>query len=92
MSEQKHPEYYAALDDRLSGLLPALKHAVPVENWRWFEEWVRAGEYGLAVEVAAEGLVGATTAPPELCRDVLAAADAMQLNSDPIVRLRDRCT
>ncbi|MBV8528825.1 MAG: hypothetical protein JOZ75_10950 [Candidatus Dormibacteraeota bacterium] len=92
MSERPKPESYAALDERLSALLPALKDAVPVENWRWFEEWIRAGEYGLAVEVAAEGLTGASAIPPELCRGLLAAADAMQLNSDPIVDLRTACT
>ena len=90
MSERKSAQYYQALDERLKKLLPDLQRTVPLENWRWFEEWVRAGEYGLAAEVAAEGLLVTDRLADELSREVLATADMMELNTEPIVRLRAR--
>ena len=90
MSKRPSPEYFRALDEQLSALLPTLSAAVSTESWRWFEEFVRAGEYGLAVEAAAEGLLDAAAPPAELCRDVLSAADVMALESEPISRLRAR--
>lgn len=90
MNEQRKPEYYRALDEKLTSILPDLKSVVSTESWRWFEEWIRAGEYGLAAEVAAEGLMSAESPPAALCRDVLAAADMMALDSEPIAQLRQR--
>ena len=90
MSERRSKEYYQALEEQLSALLPGLQRAVSTESWRWFEEWVRAGEYGLAGEVAAEGLLASARPSLDLWREVLAAADEMGLNSEPIAQLRDR--
>lgn len=90
MNERRSPEYYRELDDQLRALLPALQQTLSTESWRWFEEFVRAGEYGLAAEVAAEGLMDAAEPPAQLCREVLAAADVMGLESEPISKLRAR--
>lgn len=90
VSQASSPQCYEALDERVTALLPALKVAVSTESWRWFEEFVRAGGYGLAEETAAEGLLD-VAAPPALCRDdVLSAAGVMALETEPISRLRDR--
>jgi len=83
-------EYYQSLDTRLSALLPELQSTIPLENWRWFEEWIRAGEYGLAAEVAAESLVAVAKVPASLASELLSIAKMMALESDPIIQLRSR--
>ncbi len=90
MTERKSAEYYQALEGRLKPLLPELQATISLENWRWFEEWVRAGEYGLALEVAAEGLSALEETPQELAREILSTAKAMDLKTAPIARLRTK--
>jgi hypothetical protein len=90
MSEQKSAEYYKSLDDRLRLLLPQLQESVGLESWRWCEEWIRAGEYGLAVEYAAEGLNARDHVPLSLASDLLSVAKVMKLDSEPVLTLRAR--
>jgi hypothetical protein len=89
--DTRRPEYYAELDAKLRGLLPALRAAFDQETCRWYEEFVRAGEYGLAVETVLDKAVAVDAAPPpNLMRQLLEAADTMGLPGDTIARVREK--
>jgi len=54
MSERQPDRYYIELERRLRKLAPLAEAVLPPEPFRWFMEYLDAGEYGLAVEVASE--------------------------------------
>ena len=81
-------EFYADLDARLTSLLPRLQQAISLDDCHWVEEYIRAGEYGLAVEEAAQGLALLDDVPVPLAEEVLSAATKMELRTEPIVRLQ----
>jgi hypothetical protein len=85
------PEYYAALDSKLSSLLPAVRKALDLDTSRWFEEFVRAEEYGLAVEAALDKLVAMSEMPAsDLVLPLLEAAETMGLSGSSIDRVKTR--
>ena len=87
----RRPAYYAELDAKLRGLLPAVRAAFDLETCRWYEEFVRAGEYGLAVETVLDKAVAVDPAPPPiLMRQLLEAADTMDLSGNTIARVREK--
>jgi hypothetical protein len=49
-------EYYIALERRLRALEPEAEAVLAPDPYRWFKDYLDAGEYGLAVEVALEEL------------------------------------
>lgn len=82
--------YYRELGERLRALLPAATRLLPSETVRWFGEFLDHGEYGLAVEIAAEGLP--TAASPEvreLAGALLAEARVMEMTEPAVDRLRE---
>jgi hypothetical protein len=84
------PEYYAALDAKLSSLLPAVRKTLDLDTSRWFEEFVRAGEYGLAVEAALDKVVAMSELPPSDLVLPLLAAETMGLSGASIDRVKTR--
>jgi hypothetical protein len=87
----RRPEYYAELDAKLRGLLPAVRAAFDLETCRSYEEFVRVGEYGLAVETVLDKAVAVdSTPPPILMRQLLEAADTMGLSGNTITALREK--
>jgi hypothetical protein len=68
-----------------------VRAAFDLETCRWYEEFVRAGEYGLAVETVLDKAVGVDSAPPPIVmQQLLEAADTMGLSSNAIARVRDK--
>jgi hypothetical protein len=79
------------MDAKLSRLLSVVRTAFDPETWGWYEEYVRAGEYGLAVETVLDKAVGEDFAPPpSLLRELLDAADMMGLSTESVTRVRER--
>jgi hypothetical protein len=87
-SERPSNRYYAELERRLRSLAPVAREALPPETVKWFSEYLDVGEYGLAVEVAAEALVADDEHHCELARGLLAEAEIMGLSPDVISRIR----
>lgn len=82
-------EYYEQLEARLVKLIPQVRHLTSAEDAHWFEEFVRAGEYGLAVETAAAALDASMPTEPltALSSLLLAEARTMELDSEPLQKL-----
>ncbi|MGH2943714.1 MAG: hypothetical protein ACRDLN_13170 [Solirubrobacteraceae bacterium] len=92
MSSRQPDEYYIALERRLRALAPGAKRVLPAEPYRWFLEYVDAGEYGLAVEVASESLPEEASTPEvrELAGGLLREAEIMGLPDEVTQRLLSR--
>lgn len=91
MTERQSDAYYRELERRLRTLLPLAGTVLKPEIVGWYSEYLDAGEYGLAVEVAAEGLP--TGESPELQRlasALLSEAELMELAGSEVERLRTR--
>jgi hypothetical protein len=71
-------------------LEPLAQTQLAAEPYGWFREYLDAGEYGLAVEVASEGLPpeDASTGARELRAGLLAEAELMGLSDEVTARLR----
>ncbi len=84
-------EYYEELEARLIELVPQVRRLVTGENADWFEEFIRAGEYGLAVETAAEALDASMPKAPlrAISSRLLAEAHLMELDSELLRKLED---
>lgn len=81
------PAYYVELEKQLRKLSPLVAEAVPSETVvSWWDEFLTAGEYGLAVETVADELAksASAVAPTALAESLLEAAERMGL-SDPVV-------
>jgi hypothetical protein len=74
--------YHRELERRLRVLTPAAREALPSDTLGWFLEFLDHGEYGLAVEVAAEALVLQTAPDRALARGLLDEADLMGLSAE----------
>jgi hypothetical protein len=82
--------YYRALEGRLRALLPRATSLLAEEVITWFIEYLDVGEYGLAVEVAAEGLPPeASTGSQWLAVALLAEAELMGITGPAVSRLRE---
>lgn len=73
-------EYYTALETRLRDLGPAVDHQCGAEVGRWYTEYLDAGEYGLAVEVAAEKLIPGNRGSSSLAGRLLEEARRMNVD------------
>lgn len=82
-------EYYEQLEARLIKLAPQVRNLVSGDDADWFEEFVRAGEYGLAVETASAALDASMPKEPlrALSSRLLAEAQLMELNSELLQKL-----
>lgn len=89
MSGRQPDEYYIALERRLRALDPQAKAVLPPDPYSWFKEYLDAGEYGLAVEVASEELPedADTPAAREFASGLLREAEVMGLPDEVIRRL-----
>jgi hypothetical protein len=89
MSGRQPDEYYIALERRLRALEPQARAVLPPDPYRWFMEYVDAGEYGLAVEVASEELPEGNDAPAtrEFAAGLLREAEVMGLPDEVSRRL-----
>ncbi|HEV2815302.1 MAG TPA: hypothetical protein VGW10_18750 [Solirubrobacteraceae bacterium] len=90
MSDRPSDEYYASLERRLRALLPLVETVVPRDVGHWFNEYLDAGEYGLAVETVAEALPDDPSgeAVGALASRLIAEADVMGLAGPISDRLR----
>ena len=90
MAERRSDDYYRELEERLRLLTPLVEGPLSPEVVGWYTEYLDAGEYGLAVEVAAEGLPAADAHPQvrELALALLFEADGMRLAGPPVDHLR----
>ncbi len=75
-------EYYEQLEARLVKLIPQVRHLASSEDAHWYEEFVRAGEYGLAVETAAAALDASMPTDPLTALSSLLLAEARTLELD----------
>jgi len=77
-------KYYEALEARLRALTPHVEILLDDESTRWFREFLDVGEYGLAVEVASEGLDRAMNRAhlQPLASGLLAEAELMGLPNE----------
>lgn len=84
-------EYYEQLEARLVELIPQVRHLAIGEDADWFEEFVRAGEYGLAVETASAALDASMPAEPlrALSSLLLAEARTMELDAELLQKLEE---
>jgi len=89
MSERRPDEYYIELERRLRRLGPLAASVLPPQALTWFTDYLDAGEYGLAVEVASEQLPRDDVSPAarELASGLLREAEIMGLGDDVIERL-----
>jgi hypothetical protein len=55
MSRREPDEYYIDLELRLRAIAPLAQSVLAPEPYRWFMEYLDAGEYGLAGDPAAPG-------------------------------------
>ncbi len=83
MSDRHPDEYYRELEARLGALVPLVASSLPPRVLDSYREYLDAGEYGLAVEVAADALAGVPIEEPsrELARALLPEAETMSLES-----------
>ncbi len=82
-------EYYSQLEQRLRALLSRAEGHLRPTTRRWIGEFLDAGEYGLAVETAAEDLPPTGSADlRELAGALLAEAQLMNMTGDSVDRLR----
>jgi hypothetical protein len=90
MTDRRSDNYYRELEDRLRSLIPLAVRLLSPEVVKWYTEYLDAGEYGLAVEVAADGFP--TDATPsrfrELAIALLAEAELMGLSGPATNHLR----
>lgn len=84
------PEYYAELENFLRALMPSVRGAVPPEAWHWYEEYLHAGEYGLAVETVLEHLLNGGDPLPTVAGALVEVADRMGLSSAPVTQAKQR--
>jgi hypothetical protein len=89
MTSPRASEHYAHVETELQALLPDLQTSLPLESWRWIEEWTRAGEYGLAVELAAEAVLCLASEHRQLQEKIVDLAALLALETDPIRQLRE---
>ena len=89
MTERRPDEYYMKLEGRLRSLIPLAREVLTAEAVKWYTEYLDAGEYGLAIEVAAEGFRSDTAASrsKELALALLAEADLMGMRGPAVDRL-----
>ena len=85
-------EYYLELERRLRMLGPLAEAVLPPEPQRWISEYLDAGEYGLAVEVASEEMPTGDSSPEarDLASGLLREAELMGLPDEVTRRLRRR--
>jgi hypothetical protein len=90
MTKRPSDEYYRELETRLRALIPLAESVLSTEVLNWYMEYLDAGEYGLAVEVAAEGLPrdDAESRSREVAAALLAEAQVMDLRVPAVDRLR----
>jgi hypothetical protein len=88
MSRREPDEYYIELERRLRAIAPLAESVLAPEPYRWFMEYLDAGEYGLAVEVAAEEIPTGDSSETarELSSGLLREAVLMGLPDDVIRR------
>jgi hypothetical protein len=72
-------EYYRQLEARLRALSPGVDAVCGAEVGGWFAEYLDVGEYGLAVEVAAERLTADRSESQPLAEGLLPEARLMGL-------------
>ncbi len=84
-------EYYEQLEARLVKVVPRVRCLASDADADWFEEFIRAGEYGLAVETAAGVLDASMPGEPlrALSSRLLAEARLMQLDSELLQKLEE---
>ena len=68
MSARQSDAYYRDLERRARELRPLAETVLAADAYKWFVEFIDAGEYGLAVGVAAKALPSARTVPAETLR------------------------
>jgi hypothetical protein len=90
MTERRSDKYYSELEERLRSLMPLAARLLSPEVVKWYTEYLDAGEYGLAVEVAAEGLPADARRSQfrELAVALLAEAEVMGVAEPAADRLR----
>jgi hypothetical protein len=88
MTGRSPDEYYRMLERRLRALLPLARRLLSDDSISWFGEYLDIGEYGLAVEVAAEGLPTEASADTRrLAAALLAEAELMGMTGPAVGRL-----
>jgi hypothetical protein len=89
MSRREPDEYYIELERRLRALAPLAESVLAPDPYRWFTEYLDAGEYGLAVEVASEEMPTGDSSEPtrELASGLLREAELMGLPDEVTQRL-----
>lgn len=89
MSGRRPDEYYVELERRLRKLAPLAETVLGPDPFQWFIEYLDAGEYGLAVQVASEEIPeGAPSAATrKLTSGLLREAELMGLPDDVTRRL-----
>jgi hypothetical protein len=89
MSGRKPDEYYIELERRLRALAPLAASVLAPDPYRWFTEYLDAGEYGLAVEVASEEMPTGDASKPtrDLASGLLREAELMGLPDEVTQRL-----
>jgi hypothetical protein len=92
MSGRQPDDYYIALERRLRTLLPQAEAVLPPEPYGWVLEYLDAGEYGLAVEVASEEMPERDVSPEarELASGLLREAELVGLPDEVTRRLLAR--
>jgi len=89
MAERWSDAYYVELERRLRALLAPAQGVLAAQPYRWFVEYLDAGEHGLAVQVASEALEPGE-ASRALADGLLAEAELMGLGDEVTGRLRRR--
>jgi hypothetical protein len=88
MSRREPDEYYIELERRLRAIAPLAQSVLAPEPYRWFMEYLDAGEYGLAVAVASEEMPRGDSSETarELASSLLREAVLMGLPDEVIKR------
>jgi hypothetical protein len=76
---RRSDSYYDEFDKRLLALAPLARSVLPPDTMKWYLEYVQAGEYGLAVEVAAEVISDNSEGGRDLAKELMLAAEKMGL-------------
>jgi hypothetical protein len=89
VSERRPDKYYIELEQRLRKLAPLAKSVLPPDPYSWFMDYLDAGEYGLAVEVASEEMPDRDSSPAagQFASGLLREAEVMGLPDEVIRRL-----